>query len=99
LRCGGYWKQIFRAHTETAADTMSLTLWGPVNWQQLEKVSKEESLSSYFAMHTFLGLLPLSFASRNARQADPSSYRFPDGTTMVKTEDGFNVRLGSLLDG
>ena len=36
---------------------------------------------------------------RDSRQADPLSYRFPDGTTMVKTEDGFSVCLGSLLDG
>ena len=29
----------------------------------------------------------------------PSSYRFPEGTTMVNTEDDFNVCLGMLLDG
>ena len=81
---------------------MNLTLWDLWN-QRISSSSRRyprtKLLSSYFALHSFLGLLPLSFASRDSRQANPSSYKFSDGSTTVKTEDGFNVGLGSLLDG
>ena len=70
----------------------------PVKWQQFEKVRKEDFLlSSYFAMDSFFGIIPLSFASRYSCQTDPSSYSLSDGTT-IKTEDDFNVCLGSLLE-
>ena len=86
----------------TVSDTMNLTLWDLWN-QRISSSSRRyprtNLLSSYFATHSLLGLLPLSFASRDSRQANPSSYKFSDGSTTVKTEDGFNVGLGSLLDG
>ena len=89
LRCSGYWKQVFRAHTQSQICETS----------KLAAAREGIQRFFYFAMHSFLGLLPLSFASRNSRQADPSSYRFPDGTTTVKTKGDLNVCPGSLLDG
>ena len=98
--------QVFCVHTQLQIP-MILTLWDLWNQQTSSSSSrryypKKIFLSPYFATHRFFWAIAVSFASESFRQADFSSYRFPDVTmvkTEVKTEGDFNVCLGSLLDG
>ena len=78
---------------------VSSTLWNSWN-QQISSSSRKYPKENF----SILILQCMAFFWAIAvilckKKADPSSYRFPDGTTMVKTEDGFNVCLGLLLDG